>query len=702
MLNLTVNPLADTNTNTNILVSGTYTWQPALQFAVDSGALVNLPLANSQPVLSGVWQYLNDPLSVGSHTISIHDPDSGLVVLQNVNIVPPPAPPPPLPPIPSVLISINPSSFIVGNTSNLAWSSTNVNSAVINQGIGNVALSGSMVVNPLANTIYTITATGAGGVVNASATITVLPVPVPPPPPPPVANVVYIQRGSGSFTLSANVYTLDISGNCIENSKLIPGGGGTSQMAGYNNAVYGQDAVSKTWWIWNQRSWSGPVTAPPPPPPPPPSPKTESNSNTVITTTSGQIFDVSLNLWTLANTGSFPFQVANNNISDTRTSNVAMLLYYNHAVYQQNKVGNWWYDAVNGTWNGPVADPRIVVVPPPIVVPPVVVPPIVIPPPSGNFSVSNGQLISPAGKPFKTKGICMNDTTMVPASTLLSKFPKHNVVNFALGAESGGGYSTAIPTASIFAWVNDAIARGLIVILSDYVPGQPAARSGTDLTNCCNWYASLAKNFIGNPNVWFTTSNETKVGVSGAPVNLDQSWQAIYAAIRSTGNNNMIWLEAAWGNIASQFGTLASSIANMRNVGYLVHQYELGPLATSQAQADATIKGYISAWQNYGKSLDGVVPVFMGEGGNSSGGSVVQDNIINGNYVSAKSIDNLCTNGPGGFCGYAMWVWQYGGGNPSGYFLTADNLVAPFNNSSYGLSQYGQQIANQIVANPPG
>ena len=76
---------------------------------------------------------------------------------------------------PSCVISAYPSSIKKGDSSTLAWSSNNATSAVINRGIGSVALNGSMSVSPLVTTTYTMTVTGSGGTANCQTTIYVEP-----------------------------------------------------------------------------------------------------------------------------------------------------------------------------------------------------------------------------------------------------------------------------------------------------------------------------------------------------------------------------------------------------------------------------------------------------------------------------------------------------------------------------------------------
>jgi outer membrane protein OmpA-like peptidoglycan-associated protein len=87
---------------------------------------------------------------------------------------------------PVLKFSANPAEIAPGKCSTLAWSSTNVKTAKIDQGVGDVAASGSKEVCPTGTTQYLMTAVGTGGTVYEEATVTVTaPAPPPPPPPPP-------------------------------------------------------------------------------------------------------------------------------------------------------------------------------------------------------------------------------------------------------------------------------------------------------------------------------------------------------------------------------------------------------------------------------------------------------------------------------------------------------------------------------------
>jgi hypothetical protein len=67
----------------------------------------------------------------------------------------------------------SPPSISAGESSTLSWSVTGATTVSIDQGVGNVALTGNRVVSPSATTIYTLTATSTAGSVTATAQVIV-------------------------------------------------------------------------------------------------------------------------------------------------------------------------------------------------------------------------------------------------------------------------------------------------------------------------------------------------------------------------------------------------------------------------------------------------------------------------------------------------------------------------------------------------
>src|SRR5256885_3806842 len=88
----------------------------------------------------------------------------------NAGIAPPP-PPPAAPVAPSVSLTVQPNDIVSGSAATLIWNSQHAASVSIDQGIGQVASSGSINVTPAVTTDYHATATGSGGKAAASATV---------------------------------------------------------------------------------------------------------------------------------------------------------------------------------------------------------------------------------------------------------------------------------------------------------------------------------------------------------------------------------------------------------------------------------------------------------------------------------------------------------------------------------------------------
>ncbi len=71
-------------------------------------------------------------------------------------------------------------SITEGESSVLSWSVTDATTVTIDNGVGNVALSGNTTVSPITTTTYTLTATNTAGSITASVTVTVEVTPITP------------------------------------------------------------------------------------------------------------------------------------------------------------------------------------------------------------------------------------------------------------------------------------------------------------------------------------------------------------------------------------------------------------------------------------------------------------------------------------------------------------------------------------------
>jgi RHS repeat-associated protein len=78
---------------------------------------------------------------------------------------------------PIVTLSAYPENIQIGESTILTWTSANAETVSIDQGIGEVDLSGSISVSPTETTTYTITAQGPGGSATDTATVNVIMVP---------------------------------------------------------------------------------------------------------------------------------------------------------------------------------------------------------------------------------------------------------------------------------------------------------------------------------------------------------------------------------------------------------------------------------------------------------------------------------------------------------------------------------------------
>ena len=81
-----------------------------------------------------------------------------------------------------VEFSATPSEISSGESAILFWSVTEATSISIDQDIGNVSAVGTQTVSPLTTTVYTLTASNAGGNVTWSVVITITPTSAPAPP----------------------------------------------------------------------------------------------------------------------------------------------------------------------------------------------------------------------------------------------------------------------------------------------------------------------------------------------------------------------------------------------------------------------------------------------------------------------------------------------------------------------------------------
>ena len=127
----------------------------------------------------------------------------------------------------------SPSPIAPGDTSMLSWNVSGATTISINQGIGNVALTGSRTVTPSATTVYILTATNAAGSTTATAEVVVsaavaTPTPPAPTPTPPVPEPTPVPQPSADLPV-INYFNA--------NPAFITSGGTTTLSWGVANAT---------------------------------------------------------------------------------------------------------------------------------------------------------------------------------------------------------------------------------------------------------------------------------------------------------------------------------------------------------------------------------------------------------------------------------------------------------------------------------
>jgi hypothetical protein len=287
------------------------------------------------------------------------------------------------------------------------------------------------------------------------------------------------------------------------------------------------------------------------------------------------------------------------------------------------------------------------------------------------FRVVNGQIIGPNGQNFIAHGVNVysDDLASISAS-LNTTLPGTNFIRVIVRSLQDPSTYTA--------FVNQMTAQGIVVEFEDHPDGggdqDAAPPEGIPAESA--WYAAMATAFKNNPYVWFGTFNEPM------PTPGLSAWQqATYNAIRGAGDNNPIMLEVSGSNPSNLQQALDPSVyATMTNVIWDVHCYNYqSNYSTDQATVDASVQGMISAAQSI-KSADGLVPVIIGEYGDSTTGSVVSDP---GGMQEVQAVESSGV-------GSAAFTWTAG--------IAPGNMIR---NTDGSLTAYGQVVAAFTASGAP-
>jgi hypothetical protein len=491
-------------------------------------------------------------------------------------------------------------------------------------------------------------------------------------------QTVLTTTSGGSVTDgSGNTWTLTTAGVVDENGAAVPGGSGTSEVTSdASGTIWGQDASSGNWYAWSGVNWNGPSSSP-------------IGSNVcgdcdcqiVLTTTSGgSIEDDSNNAWTLTSAG----EIDENGNAVPGGSGTSGLTFASNTIWGRDASSGNWYAWTGSAWN-PGANP---------------VGANVCSQAqaqscggggggsgsgsggTGQFHVVNGQIIDPDGHNFIAKGIDLNADQVGVVSQGSSGAPltsMFNGINFVRVADGNRQDASSFTT-----FVQQVTAHGVVVEIEDHPWPLAHPYTGGALASETAWYASLAATFKNNPYVWFGTMNEPQSDYGSAESAISDQEVAIYNAIRGTGNDTIIMMSLLGGGnpgtVGDGFGMTTSDYATMTKIVWDLHHYGWMSgysqnLATEQAGLTGSPESGsgITAAQTI-RSADGLVPVIIGEYGNSTTGDQIDPN---GDVV----VQAVQQSGYGS----VAWAWH-----------AADTVGDMLVDNSGNLTSYGQEVASFI------
>ena len=280
------------------------------------------------------------------------------------------------------------------------------------------------------------------------------------------------------------------------------------------------------------------------------------------------------------------------------------------------------------------------------------------------FTTCDGKIYAPGGKEFIARGVNVYSFDLESAiNSLASTLPGTNFVRVVVRSlDAPASYQT---------FVHRMTDQGIVVTFEHHPNAggaQGTVYTGAILAEESAWYASMAATYKTNPMVWFGTFNEPPT--TGGSLSLWQ--QATYNAIRDTGNNNPILLEVSGSRPANLQQALDPAIyATMRQVIWDPHAYNYqSDFSTDQATVDASVRAMIAAAQTI-RSADGLVPVIIGEYGNSTTGKEIDPGGV-------QEIKAVMASGVGS----AAFTWTAG--------IAPGNMIRKTDGS---LTAYGQMVA---------
>lgn len=326
-----------------------------------------------------------------------------------------------------------------------------------------------------------------------------------------------------------------------------------------------------------------------------------------------------------------------------------------------------------------------------------------------DFHVSNGQIIDPTGKVFRKRGVniyWLGNTPQqlcgdVACTKLLANFPGINAVRIVCE----NGYTLA----GLEPYVTRMTNLGIVVTICDFniSPGKPGA-SGATLAAQVAWYKLIAQTYANNPYVWPESQNE----MYDTGSTMASNHKAMYDAVRSVAPTKIVALGFPGGGNPGTVGvrggvnnsTMTPAVyAAMTGIVFDLHAYAWMVKRTTPAIGDSTniaaiqeiIRGSVDG--AYGVraaqtllSADGLVPVYIGEFGNSTTGLTADPNGV----PLVEAVATMPATDTSGWLIFAAGTTKVG--VPFFNALTDDNsnLTDP-----YGFQ--GQRLVKAATPPPP-
>ncbi|HEY9714951.1 MAG TPA: cellulase family glycosylhydrolase, partial [Chroococcales cyanobacterium] len=263
-----------------------------------------------------------------------------------------------------------------------------------------------------------------------------------------------------------------------------------------------------------------------------------------------------------------------------------------------------------------------------------------------------------------------------------SQFPGINVVRLATSPDGGAftngssdlGGLTPQTVDNINADIKAFNSLGIGVILDDHdhdANQQNNAATGQALSSEESWYQQIAQANAGNNMLMYQTPNEP----TGSAQDIVNEQVGIYNTIRSVDSNAFVSFDLEGGGGTNPMTSNAQAYAGMHNVAFDAHFY-----ASDSSDPASSLQQELAPLRSM-SDQDGAIPIYIGETGNSIGGSEADPQW-------QAALDSVWSDGTGG----VAWLYD---GMVTGAWSNGSNIDT-LTNADGSLNSYGQYVARLI------